>query len=204
MKIARSTSPRHPAGARAFTLNEILTVVAIFGLLVLATVASQLFGLRMYEISQSKLTITADARSVLNHVRDEIRSGKYVYIGTDSGQSFKPVAEGSLQVGNAVRICATSDTNNYVEYLRDDEDSCLKRLVSGSPDTQVLARYVTNELVFQAEDYRGILLTNVLNNRVVKVTLQFLQPTYPVASMPQGGKYSCYQLQTSVSRRSID
>ena len=203
MKIALPSTLHRP-GTWAFTLNEILTVVAILGLLVLATVASQLFGLRMYQISQSKLTITADARSVLNHVRDESRSGKYLYIGTGSSDSFTPVSGNSLQVGNALKICATADTNSYVKYFRDDEDSCLKRIVSGSTEPQVLARYMTNEMVFQAEDYQGNILTNALNNRVVKVTLQFLQPEYPVASMASGGKYDSYQLQTSISRRSID
>jgi len=203
MKIVRLPSLLRP-GTRAFTLNEILTVVAIFGLLVLATVASQLFGLRMYQISQSKLTITAGARSVLNHARDEIRSGKYLYIGAGTSGSFTPVSGNNVQAGNALKICATSDTNSYVYYFRDDGDSCLKRRVSGSTETQVLARYVTNEVVFQAEDFEGNILTNALNNRVVKVTLQFLQPEYPVASMAHGGKYNCYQLQTSISRRSID
>lgn len=204
MKTACSSSPLRRPGVRAFTLNEILTVVAIFGLLVLATVASQLFGLRMYQISQSKLTITADARSVINHVRDEIRSGKYLNIGTGTSTSFSAASATDLQVGNALRIYATSDTNSYVEYFRDDEDSCLKRVVSGGAEAQVLARYVTNELVFQAEDFQGNVLTNALNNRVVKVTLQFLQPVYQTASMPHGGKFDCYQLQTSISRRSID
>jgi len=204
MKILSSVTGSRRPGTRAFTLNEILTVVAIFGLLVLATVASQLFGLRMYQISQSKLTITADARSVLNHVRDEIRSGKNVSIGTGDSGSWLPAAEGSAQSGNAIRVFATSDTNSYVCYFRDEEDSCLKRLLSGSTETQVLARYVTNAVVFQAEDYQGNILTNALNNRVVKVTLQFFQPVYPVASAAKGGKYDCFQLQTSVSRRSID
>jgi hypothetical protein len=204
MKALDRSSLLRRAGQRGFLLNEILTVVAIFSLLVLATVASQLFGLRMYRISQSKLTITADARSVLNHMRDEVRSGKYLYIGTGSSDSFTPVAGSSAQAGNVLRICATADTNNYVDYFRDEEDSCLKRVVSGSSETQVLARYVTNEVVFQAEDFQGNVLTNALNNRVVKVTLQFLQPAYPVASQPNGGKYECYQLQTSISRRSID
>jgi type II secretory pathway pseudopilin PulG len=204
MKLHPTSTSARGLAVGAFTLSELMTVVAIFSLLVAATVAAQLFGLRMYRISENKLSVTANARSVLNHVRDEIRSGKYLYIGTGDASAFTPSPGNVAQAGNAIRICPSGDTNNYIYYYRDDGDSCLKRKVSNSAAVQVIARGITNAIVFEAEDYQGNVVTNVPNNRVVRVTLQFHQWDYALAAAGNGGLYECYRLQTAISRRSID
>ena len=90
MKLLSSNFSRRQV--RAFTLPEILVVVAIFSLLVAATVSAQIFGLRMYRISETKLTTTANARRALNFIRDEIRSGKQLYVG--NGRQFGEIFRG--------------------------------------------------------------------------------------------------------------
>jgi hypothetical protein len=72
--------------------------------------------------------------------------------------------------------------------------------------TNVLVNYLTNYYVFQAEDYLGNFLTNMVayqNNGVIHITLQFDQWEYPVGFV--GGNavnaYDYYQLSTRVTRR---
>ena len=68
----------------------------------------------------------------------------------------------------------------------------------------VVARFVTNQFVFQAEDFRGNVLTNNDNNRVIKMTLEFFQWEYPIATIGQGSLYDYYRIQTRVTRRMIE
>jgi hypothetical protein len=181
-----------------------MTVLAIFSVLVVATVSSQLFGLRMYRLSASKLTLTANARGALNRIRDEVRSGKLLYVGNGDDSSFAFVPANTPHIGNSLKICATTDTNSYVRYYLDADDSCLKRIVSGSGQAEVVARYVTNELVFRAEDFQGNALTNYQNNRVINITLHFCQRAYPLTTVGTSGVYENYRLQTRIARRAIE
>lgn len=181
-----------------------MTVVAIFTLLVAATVSAQVFGLRMYRISETKLTATAGARSVLNRLQNEIRSAKLLSIGNGDASSFAPVPDNTPHSGNALKICTTTDTNSYVCYFWDATDSSLKRTASGNSLVQTVANNITNQLVFQAEDFQGNVVTNAQNNRVIKMTLQFYQRQYPLAGAANGGMYDYYQLQTRIARRAIE
>jgi len=69
--------------------------------------------------------------------------------------------------------------------------------------TATLASYITNLIVFDAEDYTNHILTNSQNNQCFKITLQFSQWEYPVAII--GGQalnaYDYYQLRTKISIR---
>jgi prepilin-type N-terminal cleavage/methylation domain-containing protein len=183
---------------RAFALPELMTAMAIFSLVIAGTLSSQIFGLRMYRISEAKLTVASDGRRVLNTVRNEIWSGKLLYVGNGDDSSFKLMADNTPHIGNALRICATTDTNSYVHYFLDASDSCLKRTVSSNSQVQVIARNITNELVFQAEDFQGNVVANYQNNRVIKMTLQMHKPEWANAL----SEY--YQLQTRVARRATE
>src|ERR1017187_1735745 len=169
----------------AFTMTEMMTVVGIFSLLAAATVSSQLFGLRLYSIAGAKLTVTADARSALNRVRDEVRSGKLIYVGNGDSSLFTLIPDNSRQIGNALKICSTTDTNSYVYYYMDATNSRFKRMVSSNSLVQVVANHITNRLVFQAEDFQGNVVTNYQNNRVIRMTMEFYQPVFPTAPTAQ-------------------
>jgi prepilin-type N-terminal cleavage/methylation domain-containing protein len=191
---------------RAFSLAEMLVVVAIFSLLIAATVASQMFGLRMYRISETKLTTTASARRALNFIRDEIRSGKVLYVGTgdNSPKSFVATPDSTPHIGNALKICPTSDTNNFIYYNMDKDSGYLRRFVSRNGASQIVARYITNQMVFQAEDFQGIVVTNDKLNRVIRLDLQFSRKEYAVPGVKNGVLYDYYELQTRVAKRAID
>jgi hypothetical protein len=59
-------------------------------------------------------------------------------------------------------------------------------------------------MVFRAEDFRGNILTNDRNNRVIRMMLEFYQWEYPIASAGPGGMYDYYRLQTRITRRLIE
>jgi prepilin-type N-terminal cleavage/methylation domain-containing protein len=199
-----SRSSRARSGLHAFTLPEIMVVMAIFSLLAVVLVSSQLFGMRMYRISETKLSATASGRKALNEVRNEVRSGKLLIIGNGDESTFHPVADNSPQIGNALQIYPSTDTNTYVRFYLDTNDATLDRITSDTSNPQILASYITNYVVFQAEDFQGNVLTNNDNNRVVHMTLKFYQWEFPIAAVGHGGLYDYYQLQTRITRRLIE
>jgi prepilin-type N-terminal cleavage/methylation domain-containing protein len=202
MNVSTPIRLREPRVGRraipAFTLAELLVAMAIFSMLVAGTVASQIFGLRLYRIADAKLAVAADARRVMNSVRNEIWSGKLLYVGTGDQATFNLIADNLPHMGNALRICATTDTNSYVYYFRDANDNCLKRMISGNGTVQVIAQNVTNEVVFRAEDFQGNTVSNYLNNRAINVALQIRRPEW------NGTMFEYFQLQTRIARRALE
>ncbi len=193
-----------PGGLLAFTLAEIMVAIGIFSLIVVAVISAQLFGMKMFIMTQSKLAASNGARAVLNRIRDEIRSGKTMVVGNGGSNSFSVILSNAPHVGNALRIYPTTSTNNYIQYYLDPSDQKLKRKASNSSQIDVLASYVTNQIVFRAEDFTGNVLTNDQNNRVIKMTLQFYQWEFPVMIAGHGGYYDYYRLQTRMTRRAIE
>jgi type II secretory pathway pseudopilin PulG len=189
--------------ARAFSITELLTVVAIFSLLVIGMVATQLFGMRMYNISQTKLTLTANARKVLNHVRDEVRAGQVIAVGNADSSSFTGIADNTPRAGNALKICASAaNTNQFVYYFLDTTNACLKRVTSANPGkAEIIADHLSNTTAFQAEDCQGNVVLNDQGNEIIQINLSFQQWEYPSTLATNGAVYGYYQLQTSVSPR---
>ena len=108
-----STSNRLHRSIAGFTLIETLTVAVIFSLLVAALVACQLFGLKSYRISETKMGATAGARKALNEIRERIRKGTIVVIGRGSSSFFTNVPDSSPQIGNSLQIYATTNLAKY-------------------------------------------------------------------------------------------
>jgi len=202
MRISHPTLTQGPAlkaqANSAFTLAEMMLASGIFSMLVAGLVSAQVFGLKMYVISDAKMTVGADARRVLNNVRDEIRGGKLLYVGNGDNHSFNLLPDNSPRIGNALRVCATTDTNSYVYYYVDTNQCCLSRMVSSNSLVTVIARNVTNQFAFRAEDFQGNALTNYVNNRVINMTLQVLESGWG------GTMGQFYQLQTRIARRAIE
>ena len=128
MKLSLKTfvqiKPSAVRTVRAFTLVEMMVAMAIFSMVIAATVSSQLFGLRMYRISDAKLSVSGDARVVLNHLREEVWTGKLLYVGNGNSSAFTLVADNTPHCGNAIRICPTTDTNNFIYYFISDFFNC--------------------------------------------------------------------------------
>lgn len=194
-------SGRKARSQQGATLIEAITTSAIAILGVIAVISSHIVGLRMYNISATKLGASAGARAALNSIRTDVRSAKLLYVGNGGEFSFKRINPGLPQMGNAVQIYPTVSTNNWIRYYLDTGGQNLYRVAS-SGDVQIIAGYITNRLVFQAETHAGTVLTNDTNHRVVRMLLEFYQWEFPVAKV--GGHYDSYRLQTRVTRRAIE
>jgi type II secretory pathway pseudopilin PulG len=207
MKFRSHIRLQHPSPrgrTSAFTLTEILIAAALFALVIVGVVYTHVFGLKMATLTNSKLAATENARRALDRVRDEIRSGKILCVGNGDGGAFTPIAANSPHVGNALQIYRTVDTNIYVRYYLDAADQSLKRKASGIGEVEEIASYITNQMVFRAEDHLGNTLTNDQNNRVIKMTLEFYQWEFPVTRAGGDSYYDSYRLQTRIARRAIE
>jgi hypothetical protein len=221
MKLFKNIQNRaRRRNVRGFTLAEMVITVGVFLFIFTGVmVAVQIFGLRIYTLAATKLVATAGGRQALNQIRDQIRGGKMVYVGNCSSavsSSFNLITNAPQQ-GNALIIYPTTNTTSYSVYYLDFNPNPLipytNRLIqfnvsnSVTTYTKTLAKYVTNQIVFDMEDWQTHIVTNEqsLDNRLlVRVTMQFLQWEYPIAKVgPSGGwnAYDYYQLRTRVFRR---
>jgi prepilin-type N-terminal cleavage/methylation domain-containing protein len=207
MKLSPSNPDSLPARSRrderAFTLPEIMSVMAIFLLLVMALVSSQLFGLRMSRITEARLTSTDNSRKVLSRIRADILMSRTLVVGNGDVRSFTPIPNNAPRIGNALEIYSTADTNIFVRYFL-NTNGALERWTNAAPASEVLARSITNLLVFQAEDFQGQVQTNDQNSRVIRMNLEFRQREYPLAAAGPNGMTDYYRLQTRLTRRIVE
>src|ERR1700761_3209722 len=102
---------------RAFTLVEMMVSIAVYSLVVLVTVAMQIYAARVYTLAATKLTDTEQARTTMNDVRDQVRGARLFYVGNyvyNTGNplmDFSPMTNGDPQEGNALMIYPTASTN---------------------------------------------------------------------------------------------
>jgi prepilin-type N-terminal cleavage/methylation domain-containing protein len=193
-------SPRCGQAAQTgFTLAEMMIALAVFSLAMIAMIGVQIFGLRVYTLSSSKMIATTGGRQLLDKMRDPIRSANTVVVGFYNNNSFTSVTNGAPQIGNAILISMVTNAftaQNSIVFYHDMASSSL-RIVTNNGNT-VLANSITNDFCFQAEDFRGNLLSNYLNNPVIRVDLGFIQWNFNSGS---SGYYNLYHLQTRVARR---
>jgi prepilin-type N-terminal cleavage/methylation domain-containing protein len=202
LQISSADSSRggSPAPGSGFTLPEILIAMAVFMLVVAGILSAHLFGLRMFQVNQTKLNATEWSRNTFGKITDEIHACNSISIeNVDTNGIFTPLFPWETQQGNALAIYPTADTNTFTMYFVNLPDETFRQTVvtaSGS-NTVILADSVTNAIIFTAQDFSGNVLTNNENNRVIHLTLDFYQP-----AGYQQSSYS-YQLETSVTRRAL-
>lgn len=205
MKLS-TQSPFHPAAhwIRAFTLTEMMVTMGVFTILMAGVMSAHLMGMRLRRASEAKLSATASARLALNSIRDEVRTAKLLSVGTGARTTFTQSSSMAQQVGNSLQIYATTNTNNFVRYYMDNSEQALMRVTSSNSTPRAVAENITNQVVFAAEDFRGNVLTNGQNNRVIRMVLEFYQKEYTVAQATNGGMYDYSRVQTRIARRSIE
>jgi hypothetical protein len=185
-------------GRAAFTLSELMVSITIFLLLLLGIVSATLFGMRWFQISQTKLLATDQTRQTIGKMTDEIRSCNSSFIGDVSTNGlFVGRTNGEPQVGSSLLVYPTANTNSYILYFLNSKDQTFRRTCTASGLTTLVAQTVTNNNIFSVQDYLGNVQTNNDNNRVIHCMLQFYQtaPNTPVASS--------YTLDVAVTRRSL-
>jgi Tfp pilus assembly protein PilW len=208
MKLRCSPFAGSPPGAfhawKAFTITEIMVTMAILFLFITGILYAHLFGIRMFEITRAKLGASDDARRAISLLVSEIRTAKSIKIGNGSLSSFAEVPINTAQIGNAIQIYTTTNTNAFIRYFWDSADNKLKRTADGSTTANVIAHYITNNTVFTSEDFAGNVITDNQNNRVIGLSLQFYQIQYPAYTIGPGNYYDFYQLRAKVTRRALE
>src|SRR4051812_48864384 len=188
---------------RALTLPEMMITASLAIMIMGGILTLHLVGARMFQVTQTKLGGNDDARSAIGKLTADVRSSKMVRVGTGGLNSFTECGVNAQQAGNAIQVYPTSNTNNFVRYFR-DTDNRLHRTTNGASSDLILANFVTNSLVFTAENYKGQVLTNNENNRVIALTLQFYQIQYPVVKIGTNELYDFYQVRTKITRRVLE
>ena len=201
----------------AFTLVEMIISAGIYLVVFIGVmVAIQVFALRVYTLAATKLSATAYGRKALNQIRDDIRQAKTLQVGnvpvSGNPTLFAAIAVPSVAQGNALQVFQTTNTVPYTIYYLDRSNPGTNYLraymmnASNVAKTNTLVGYITNAIVFDAEDFQGTIVTNnPKNNQVYRMTLQFYQWEYPVGYIGTKGfnAYDFYQLRTRVSRRAL-
>jgi prepilin-type N-terminal cleavage/methylation domain-containing protein len=188
------------ASSRGFTLTEILIAVAVFMILLAGIISANLFGLKMFQLNQAKLTATDWSRRTFGKITDEVHACNSVSIlNVDTNGNFTGLIDGEAQQGNALEIFPTQDTNNSTIYFVNLPDQTFRRteLTPGGTNTFILADSVTNAVIFTAQDIFGQIQTNTANTRLIHLVLEFYQPE----TFMQRPDY--YRLETSVTRRAL-
>ena len=209
MNIFLKSKRKNHAKANAFTLTELLVSMALMSVVLGGTIYAHITGLRFYEITRAKLGASESTRITLGLMNGEIRGSQRVAVGSGSSSSFVEVSDGTSQQGNAIQIYrsdwnATTNSNSWVRYYRDDVSASVYRLPGPNSSPQLVAEYVTNAVVFRATDYTGVnVLTDNDNNKVIDVRFQFYQLRFPNVAIGTNKFFEYFQITTRITRRSI-
>ena len=195
--------PSHARRRQGFTLAEVMITMALVLIVLAAVLSCHLFGMRLFEVTKAKLGASDEARGAISTLISEIRSAKVLRIGSGTLASFAEVIPNQPQVGNAIQIYPSLNTNAFIRYFWDASDQKLKRATNDATEAYVVAHAISNQIVFTAEDYSGRILTNHENNRVIGLSLQFYQLQYPAVPIGPGNHYDYYQLRTKITRRAL-
>jgi type II secretory pathway pseudopilin PulG len=230
MKLSPVNVIRHPRfAAGGFTLAEMLVAMTIFMVVIFATVAVQLYASRVYTMTASTLGATQEARITMNDIRDKVREARTVYIGNNSSfqaanplANFIAVTNNSAQQGNALVIYPYNTANAFTFVFLEPSSSSMyafnANALVGSTNSLILvtytnstmllsndvADYITNQVIFDAENFQGTVLSNFQNNYLVHLTLDFSQWRYPNGFNALSNVYNYYQINTVITRRDTD
>lgn len=194
---APKNAPRIRARA-AFTLPEMMISFTVFLLLLIGIIGATLFGMRWFQISQTKLLASDSARESISKMTDEIRSCNSTFVGNVSTNGvFTGCTNGAAQTGAGLLIYPSTSTNSYILYFANPSDMTFRRYSTALGLTKIVAQTVTNTNIFRVTDFMGNLQSNNTGNRMIHCTLQFYQ-TAPNAPTPQS-----YTLDTAVTRRAF-
>jgi prepilin-type N-terminal cleavage/methylation domain-containing protein len=191
-----SRRARSPAPSQGFTLPEILIALTIFLFVLAGIISAHLYGLKMFQITNTKLIVTQWSRDTIENLTDQIHAGNSVQVVNIAPDgSLETLLDGEMRQGNGLLIYPTANTNNYVIYFVNLADQTFRRTEHPGSTVQ-LADSVTNTLAFSAQDFSGTVLTNN-GNSVIHITLEFYHPaTYLVSA-------DYYKLETSVKQRIV-
>ena len=189
-----------PSG-RGFTLTQMLVAVSIFLLVVAGSIVSHVYGLKMFDATQSKLDANTSSGRAIDQLSTDIRSAYNLQIGTGSLNTFSQAADNSLQSGNAIQLYTSSSTNTFIRYYWDSAATNLNRVTNGSSSANIVAKSISSGSIFSLEDYAGNVLLHNQNGGVIGINLSYYGLQYAGAPAVHGGTNITYQVKTKVNRR---
>ena len=193
---------------------EMLMSISILALIVTGILSFNLWGLSMATRSQIWLAAGDDARNCMRMMHQDIRTAKYIYVGSGSNQaSFVVAGPTNLQVGNSLELKPSTNSASWTVYYYDSPSSTLFRTnwdgnSVGSMDI-VSANPITNDnYIFTLEDYLGNILSNYSTTSaevtvfpVVSIYLSFTDLQNPQVVIAPGSPVDFYQIVTKVTQR---
>lgn len=192
----------NPAGReRSFTLTELLTATAIMVWMVTSLIVSNLYGIRLFELSRAKLGASDSARHALNELVGTVREAKIIGIGSGSGSSFTEVTMGNSYRGNAIQVCRTTNEAEFIRFFWENGE--LKKTSDDAATPIVLMGGISNNLVFSKEDFSGKVLTNDINNYVTGFWLVFTQLVDPTVHIGSNEFFNYYEFKTKITKRAF-
>jgi prepilin-type N-terminal cleavage/methylation domain-containing protein len=198
ISIPCSRHNRVPTPVGGFTLPELLIAVTVFILLVGGIVSAHIFGLSLFQITETKLKATEEARNAIGKMTEEIQTCKSTLIGNVTNGVFEALLDGQTQQGTGLLVYPTTNKASYIVYFVNPADRTFRRTTDMPGTATILAESITNTVVFCGRDYLGNVLTNNQNNRVIHLNLEFYQPKRYL----QGA--GNYKIETSVTRRALE
>jgi len=180
---------------QAFTMVEMMVATSLFSLVVIGLIYVHMFGLRQNQLVNSKLGASDQSRRGFDLLAKDVRSSKSWQIGNGDNLEFAPIPNGDAQEGTALMVHLTTDTNRYVTYWFDTNRRELRRNVSGDAAIKVIARSLTNTMVFRAENYRGETQYDLTHKGVVNVKMEFAEYQYPLTQVGPGFFYDYYKME---------
>ena len=124
-----------------FSLAELMVASTIFLILVVgAMVSVQIYGLRVYNLTSTKIKATAGAREAMNDIRDRIRAAYDVNVGFYTNNNFLSLTNNQAQQGNAIQIFPlTNDLATAVVFYSDvaNSNNALNMVVSNVVSLEV-------------------------------------------------------------------
>lgn len=201
MRSRAGAPPRSVAASRAhsgFTFTELMIGMSVFMMVLSGVITSHVFGMKVFQLTQSKVAESQDTRKALDYVITDLRAAQSFQIGQGTSNTFVPVADGLVQTGNAVQIYPGTNTNVFVRYYG---GASLRRVTNGTTTSMVLAKSLKTCL-FQLEDFQANTLTNAPANALVKISLEFYYRLAFYTATTNLGE--SYLFETRVARREQD
>jgi hypothetical protein len=189
------------AAARAFTIPEISVAMTILMIALGGSLASHLFGIRMMGMSSAKADASAKARRNISTLISEIASARKVAVGSGDATGFSEAGMDTRQSGVSLQIWPSSDTNVFTRYFVETSTQNLKRLTNGAAPGVVIASGIKNSDAFTAEDFNSVVLSNIQNNCLIGLFLQFSQVESPSIPVGPQNHYTAYEVRTKIARR---
>ncbi|HLH54952.1 MAG TPA: prepilin-type N-terminal cleavage/methylation domain-containing protein [Verrucomicrobiae bacterium] len=190
------------------TLTEIMVTMAVFSLVVIGLVYTGMFCFQLDQLANSKVGASDSARRGFDQLSADIRSSKMWFIGSGNISSFTPCGNATNQIGNALKVHATTSTNNYVVYYFDTNACTLCRYTNGMSTSSVIVTGLTNatgsSMSFHAERYDGTMLTDLQFKYVIVAVMEFCQYQYPLTKVGPNYFYNYYKLQFKLASHNFN